>query len=68
MYIKKQDKLPKEQMFDYKDVDLLRRYLTEDASILSKEKSGLTAKQQRSLATAVKRARHLSLLPFVTTL
>lgn len=68
MYIKKQDKLPKEQMFDYKDVDLLRRYLTEDASIMPKEKSGLTAKQQRSLASAVKRARFLSLLPFVTTL
>lgn len=55
-------------VFDYKNAELLKRYLTENGSIVNKEKSGLTAKQQRDLARAVKRARHLALLPFVTTL
>lgn len=57
-----------EVTFDYKNAEFLKRYLTENGSIVSKEKSGLTAKQQRDLAHAVKRARHLALLPFVTTL
>lgn len=55
-------------VFDYKNVELLRRYISEDGSIVNKERSGLSAKQQRELARAIKRARHLALLPFVTTL
>lgn len=55
-------------VFDYKNVELLRRYLAENGSIVGKERSGLSAKQQRALARAIKRARHLALLPFVTTL
>jgi small subunit ribosomal protein S18 len=50
---------------DYKDVDTLRRYVTEHGRIRPRRQTGTCARHQRSLATAVKRARHLALLPFV---
>lgn len=50
---------------DYKDVDLLKRFLAPNARILSKRRTGVTAKNQRKLAQAVKRARFMGLLPFV---
>lgn len=49
----------------YKDVDLLRRYLTDRGKIRPRRQTGLCARDQRRLATAVKRARHLALLPFI---
>ncbi len=52
--------------FDYKDTKTLSRYLNPYGQIEPATKTGLTAKQQRQLATAIKRARHLALLPFVT--
>ncbi len=52
--------------FDYKDTKTLMRYLNTYGQIEPATKTGLTAKQQRQLATAIKRARHLALLPFVT--
>jgi small subunit ribosomal protein S18 len=52
---------------DYKDVDLLRKFITERGKILPRRISGLTAKQQRDLTTVVKRARMLALLPYVNT-
>lgn len=48
----------------YKDVDLLRRYLTDRGKIRPRRQTGLCARDQRRLAVAVKRARHLALLPF----
>jgi small subunit ribosomal protein S18 len=48
----------------YKDPDLLRRYLTDRGKIRPRRQTGLSAKEQRRLAVAVKRARHLALLPF----
>lgn len=51
--------------FDYKDVKVLQRYINMYGQIEPISKTGLSAKQQRQLATAVKRARHLALLPFV---
>jgi len=51
--------------FDYKDVKTLQRFIDIYGQIKSISKTGLSAKQQRQLATAVKRARHLALLPFV---
>ena len=48
----------------YKDGDLLRRYLTDRGKIRPRRQTGTCAKHQRSLARAVKRARHLALLPF----
>jgi small subunit ribosomal protein S18 len=50
---------------DYKDVDTLRRFITERGKILPRRLTGTTAKNQRLLAVAVKRARHLALIPFV---
>lgn len=52
------------QYVDYKDVPRLRRYLSEWMKIESRRKSGTCARHQRMLSTAVKRARHLALLPF----
>jgi len=51
---------------DYKDTELLKKFLNPHARILSRKKTGLTAKDQRKLALAVKRARFLALLPFVS--
>jgi small subunit ribosomal protein S18 len=50
---------------DYKDVDLLRKFVTERGKILPRRITGLTAKQQRDLGVAIKRARVIALLPFV---
>jgi small subunit ribosomal protein S18 len=50
---------------DYKDVDLLRKFITERGKILPRRITGLTAKQQRDLTQAIKQARILALLPFV---
>ncbi|MBO9997511.1 MAG: 30S ribosomal protein S18 [Cyanobacteria bacterium SID2] len=50
---------------DYKDVDLLRKFITERGKILPRRITGLTARQQRDLTTAIKRARIVALLPFL---
>lgn len=50
---------------DYKDSDLLRRSLSERGKILPRRKTGTCARHQRRLSTAVKRARHVALLPYV---
>jgi len=49
---------------DYKDYELLRRYITDRGKILPRRQTGTCAKHQRALATAIKRARHVALLPF----
>jgi small subunit ribosomal protein S18 len=50
---------------DYKDADSLRRFTTERGKILPRRITGTCAKHQRELATAIKRARSICLLPFV---
>ncbi len=50
---------------DYKDVDLLRKFVTERGKILPRRITGLTAQQQRDLTSAIKRARILALLPYI---
>jgi small subunit ribosomal protein S18 len=52
--------------FDYKDVKTLQRFVNIYGQIEQIGKTGLSAKQQRQLSTAIKRARHLALLPFVS--
>lgn len=52
--------------FDYRDVKTLQRYLDSYGRLEPATKTGLSAKQQRQLAVAVKRARHLALLPFIS--
>jgi small subunit ribosomal protein S18 len=53
--------------FDYKDIKTLQYYIDPYGRIEPVGKTGLSAKQQRQLAVAIKRARHLGLLPFVAT-
>ncbi|MXW63464.1 MAG: 30S ribosomal protein S18 [Bacteroidetes bacterium SB0662_bin_6] len=50
---------------DYKDIELLKRYLNEQGKILPRRITGVPQKFQRKLTRAVKRARHLAMLPFV---
>ena len=49
---------------DYKDVSKLRRYVSERGKILPRRITGNCAKHQRALTTAIKRARHVSLMPY----
>jgi small subunit ribosomal protein S18 len=55
------------QKIDYKDIDLLALFVTEQGKILPKRATGVTVQQQRKLAKAIKRARILSLFPFVSS-
>jgi small subunit ribosomal protein S18 len=52
------------EFIDYKDTDRFRRYMTDRWKIESRRKTGVCSKHQRALATAIKRARHLALIPF----
>ncbi len=53
--------------FDYKDFKTLQRYINQYGQIEPRKRTGLTESKQRQLARAIKRARHIALLPFVTT-
>ena len=50
---------------DYKDVELLKKFVSERGKILPRRVTGTSAKYQRMLTTAIKRARHMALLPYV---
>lgn len=50
---------------DFKDTELLKRFINERGKILPRRVTGTSAKWQRPLAVAIKRARHMALLPFV---
>ena len=54
------------QKIDYKDIDLLKLFITEQGKILPRRASGVTVQQQRQITKAIKRARVLSLLPFIS--
>ena len=58
----------KDNVIDYKDTNKLKRYISERGKILPRRITGTSLKYQRRVAQAVKRARHLALLPFVTDL
>ncbi|MFH1509118.1 MAG: 30S ribosomal protein S18 [bacterium] len=51
---------------DYKDVELLKRFMSPFARIVSRRRTGLCAKHQRQVTCAIKRARFLALLPFIS--
>ncbi len=53
------------KFIDYKDVEILKRFLGPTGRILSHKRTGVTAKNQRALTSAIKHARFLGLLPFV---
>lgn len=54
-------------VIDYKDIDILRKYLTASHKLMSRKRAGTTAQQQQALKIAVKRARFLALVPFSGT-
>ena len=56
------------KFIDYKDPEFLKKFLNEQGKILPRRSTGTSVKFQRKVATAVKRARHLALLPYVTDL
>lgn len=67
-----EEKVPKNCPFcknkvdpSYKDYENLGKYLSDRAKILGKDRTGICAKHQKRLAIAIKRARHLALLPYV---
>lgn len=57
--------IEKDKMPEYKDVQLLQKFMTERGKIIGRVRTGVTAKQQRALTKAVKQARHVGLLPFI---
>ncbi len=65
IYRRKLSPLKTTDSIDYKDVELLSKFLTEQGKILPRRVTGLTTKQQTRLTKAVKKARILALLPFV---
>ncbi len=69
MTVKKQkiSPIPPNQTIDYKNMDLLTLFVTEQGKILPRRATGVTLQQQRKLAKAIKRARILSLFPFVVS-
>ena len=54
------------KFIDYKDTEILKKFLNPHARMISHKRTGVTAKHQRNLATAIKRARFMGLLPFVS--
>ncbi len=52
------------KQIDYKDIEMLKAYISETGKIVPSRITGTSAKYQRQLATAVKRARHLALVPY----
>ncbi len=69
MISKKQKRSPIQlnQKINYKDIDLLKLFVTEQGKILPRRATGVKVQQQRKLAKAIKRARVLSLFPFVAS-
>ena len=56
----------KVDVIDYKDVELLKRFVSSNGKIIPRRVTGTKARYQRPLAVAIKRARHMALLPFVS--
>ena len=52
---------------DYKDVELLKMFLTPHGQVMSSRRTGFSSKQQRALALAVKRSRFMGLLPYIAS-
>ena len=55
------------QKIDYKDIDLLSLFITKQGKILPRRATGVTIQQQRKISKAIKRARILSLFPFIAS-
>lgn len=64
-YNKRKSPIKETELLDYKDIDLLRKFITDQGKILPRRFTGLTSKQQKQLTKAIKQARILALLPFL---
>ena len=53
-----------ERFFDYKDIQILKNYISENGKIIPKRTTGLSAKEQRILSKAIKLARYVALIPY----
>jgi|SoiMetStandDraft_5_1073268.scaffolds.fasta_scaffold652846_2 small subunit ribosomal protein S18 len=58
-------RVPAAQMIDYKDLELLEKCLSPQGQIQHRKRTGFSAQRQKQLKQAIKRARHMALLPFV---
>ena len=65
LYNKKSTLIKNNETLDYKDIDLLRKFITDQGKILSRRSTRLTTKQQKKLTKSIKKARILALLPFL---
>nr|ARW68303.1 ribosomal protein S18 [Chondria sp. (in: red algae)] len=64
IYKKQSFKTLDEENIDYKDIDLLRKFINEQGKILSRRSTGLSTKQQKKVTKSIKRSRILALIPF----
>lgn len=64
MAFRRRQRFSKLESVDYKDVDTLRKFINERGKIVTRRVTGLSAKQQRMVKRAIKRARNMALLPF----
>nr|YP_010951971.1 30S ribosomal protein S18 [Laurencia obtusa]WMP12910.1 30S ribosomal protein S18 [Laurencia obtusa] len=65
MYKTKEIRELNNSKIDYKDIDLLRKFINDQGKILSRRSTGLNSKQQKRITISIKRARILALLPFL---
>lgn len=65
LHNKKNSPIRTTEPIDYKDIELLHKFINEQGKILPRRSTGLTSKQQKKLAQAIKKARILVLLPFL---
>nr|WMP12264.1 30S ribosomal protein S18 [Laurencia verruciformis] len=65
MYKTKEIRELNKSKIDYKDIDLLRKFINDQGKILSRRSTGLNSKQQKRITISIKRARILALLPFL---
>nr|YP_010865272.1 ribosomal protein S18 [Campylaephora boydenii]WGT74198.1 ribosomal protein S18 [Campylaephora boydenii] len=64
-YNKRSMTIKSNEKLDYKDIDLLRKFITDQGKIMPRRSTGLTVKQQKQITKCIKKARILALLPFL---
>lgn len=60
------EELEQKKFVDYKDVAYLRQFMNPHAKIIAKKRTGISASKQREVSLAIKRARYMALLPYLT--
>jgi small subunit ribosomal protein S18 len=65
-YQSEREELEQKKYVDYKDVAYLRQFMNPHAKILGKKRTGVSASKQREISLAVKRARYMGLLPYLS--